>query len=343
MDPVMRFSALALVASFTVMTAAPAAAQPEEACAFFKGKTVELVVPFSAGGGFDVYGRMVAKYMGDELGAANMIVRNQPGAGGLLATNQTWNEKPDGLKIQLIAVSGMLAAELGGAQGVNFKTSGFSWIGRISGEPDVVATTPGGTIRTLDDVKKTGAEREVRIGSTGLGSPQYISAKLLEKILETRTKVVTGFSSTPEVFASLGRGELDLFASSLSTADAAEKAKTGQTIWLLGSETIPNRPDILPLEGMVDAKFGPLVRAHASAIAAGRALAGPPDLPADRLKCLREAFDRTLASEKFLAESRQLNRPVEPLPGAAVADLVKGASEGAPKEYLELLRESFAQ
>jgi len=331
-----------LMASVAVMTATSANAQ-SDACGFFKDKTVELVIPFSAGGGFDVYGRMVAKYMGPKLGAANMIVRNQPGAGGLLATNQTWTAKPDGLKIQLLAVSGMLAAELGGAAGVNFKTNGLSWIGRVSGEPDVVATTPGSAIKSFEDVKKIGAERKVRIGSTGLGSPQYISAKLLETVLETNANVITGFSGSPEVYASLGRGELDLFSSSLSAAEAAEKARTGQVIWLLGTETVPNRPDIRPVSEMIDAKFLPLVSAHASAVAAGRAIAGPPNIPDDRLKCLRDAFDSAVASEEFLAESKQLNRPVEPLSGAAVAKLVRDATEGAPKEYLELLRESFAQ
>jgi tripartite-type tricarboxylate transporter receptor subunit TctC len=336
-----RIAAL-LAVSVAVVTATSAQAQ-SAACEFFNEKTVELVIPFAAGGGFDVYGRMVAKYMGPKLGAANMIVRNQPGAGGLLATNQTWTAKPDGLKIQLLAVSGMLAAELGGAAGVNFKTNGLSWIGRVSGEPDVVATTPGGAIKSFEDARKIGAERKVRIGSTGLGSPQYISAKLLETVLETNTNVITGFSGSPEVYASLGRGELDLFSSSLSAADAAQKAQTGQIIWLLGTEAAPGRPEIRPVSEMINAKFLPLVSAHASAIAAGRALAAPPNMPEDRLTCLRDAFDGAVASEEFLTESKQLNRPVEPLSGADVAKLVKSATEGAPKEYLELLRSSFAQ
>jgi len=332
--------ALSLMASLAFV---PTAARSADGCAFFKDKTVELIIPFAAGGGFDVYGRMVAKYMGPELGAANMIVRNQPGAGGLLATNQTWTAKPEGLRIQMIAVSGMLAAELGGAAGVAFKTDGFSWIGRVSGEPDVIATGPDSPIRSLADVTAIGAQRTVRIGSTGLGSPQYVSARLLAAFLETRSEVITGFSGAPEVYASLGRGELDLFASSLSAADAAEKAKTGRMLWVFGAERDATRPDLTPLSEVVDAKFLPLIKVQAAVIAAGRALAAPPGLPEDRLTCLRDAFDRTAASDAFLNEARQLNRPVEPLPGQRVADLVKEATDAAPKEYLDLLHESFAQ
>ncbi|WP_246702900.1 tripartite tricarboxylate transporter substrate-binding protein [Starkeya sp. ORNL1] len=339
----LRTLVLSLMAPLAIVAVGPDAARAAGACDFFKGKTVELVIPFSPGGGFDVYGRMVAKFMGGELGAANMIVRNQAGAGGLLATNQTWSAKPDGLRIQLIAVSGMVAAEFGGAAGVAFKTKEFSWIGRVSGEPDVIATGPDSKIQSLADIKAIGTQRKVRIGSTGLGSPQYVSARLLATFLETNADLITGFSGAPEVYASLGRGELDLFASSLSAADAAEKAHTGRMILVFGTESVPGRPELKPLSEVVDAKFLPLIKVQADVIAAGRALAAPPKLPEDRLACLRNAFDRTMASAAFLAESRQLNRPVEPLPGQEVADLIKAAADTAPKEYLDLLHESFVQ
>ncbi|MFK8252302.1 Bug family tripartite tricarboxylate transporter substrate binding protein [Ancylobacter terrae] len=331
--------ALSLLAPLTL--AAPARAAAE--CDFFHGKTVELVIPFAPGGGFDVYGRMVAKFMGPELGAATMIVRNQPGAGGLLATNHTWTAKPDGLRIQMIAVSGMVAAEYGGAAGVAFKTNDFSWIGRITGEPDVIATGPDSTIGSLADIKAIGAQRKVRIGSTGLGSPQYISSRLLQRFVEADADVVTGFSGAPEVYASLGRGELDLFASSLSAADAATRAGTARTLWVFGTEPLAGARPLAPLSDIVDARFRPLIEVHASVIGAGRALAAPPGVPAERLQCLRDAFDRTTAGAGFLAEARQLNRPVEPLSGQKVADLVRNATDGAPKDYLDLLRESFAQ
>jgi tripartite-type tricarboxylate transporter receptor subunit TctC len=338
-----RMHGLALSMVALLAVAGPASAQSAGGCGFFKGKTVELVIPFSAGGGFDVYGRMVAKYMGDELGAAHMIVRNQPGAGGLLATNQTWSATPDGLRIQLISVSGMIAAEFGGAAGVAFNTNGFSWIGRVSGEPDVIATGPDSTIRSLADIKAIGAQGKVRIGSTGIGSPQYVGSRLLASFVEANGEVITGFSGAPEVYSSLGRGELNLFISSLSAAMSAEAARTGRILWVFSTERVPDRPDARPLSEVVDARFLPLIKVQANVVAAGRALAAPPKLPPDRLTCLRDAFDRTMASEKFLEESKKLNRPVEPLSGQKVAELIQEATIGAPKEYLAILRDSFAQ
>lgn len=326
----------------TLAVFASGAAKAAESCDFYQGKTVELIVPFSAGGGFDAYGRLVAKYMGPELGAANMIVRNQPGAGGLLATNQTAKAKPDGLKVQLMSVSGMITGELGGADGVNFKSGDFSWIGRISGEPDVIATSPASPINTLADVKKIAGERKIRIGSSGIGDIDYIEAGLLAKMLGVETDIVTGFSGSPEVYASLGRNEVDFFSSSLSAGEAAEKAATARLLWSFDTEPVPGRPEIKPLSDIVDAQFIPLIKAQAAVVAAGRALAGPPKLPEDRLKCLRDAFDRAMASPALIEESKKINRPVAPLNGQQITDLVRSVTDGAPKDYLEILSKAYA-
>lgn len=322
--------------------ALPALAQDAGSCEFFKDKTVELVVPFSPGGGFDIYGRMVAKYMGPELGAANMIVRNQPGAGGLLGTNQTWTAKPDGLRIQVMSVSGMVTAELGGADGVSFKTGEFSWIGRITGEPDIISVSPSGSIKDADDLKKIAAERKIRAGSSGVGDIDYIEGSLLNLMFDGKVDVITGFSNSSEVFSSLGRGELDLFPTSLSSAISAQKAETGRMLWVFGTKGVEGMPEIKPLSDIVDAKFLPIIKVQEAVVAAGRAIAGPPNLPDDRLKCLRDAFDRTVTSEAFLAESKQLNRPVQPLNGQEMTAVIKDAT-GAPQEYVDLLRKSFAQ
>lgn len=332
--PLMTLPALATLAC---------SAQAADSCAFYKGKTVELVVPFSAGGGYDIYGRMVAKYMGDELGAAHMIVRNQPGAGGLLATNQTWSAPPTGLRIELMPTSGMITAELGGADGVQFKSGGFSWIGRLTGEPDIVGTYPGSPLKTVDDLKRLSAERTVKIGSVGLGDMDYVEGELMGLVLGLNYNVVTGFASVPEVYSALSRGELDMSTASISAFQLAQKADAARPLWIIGNEAVAALPEAKPLGEVVDPKYRPLVKVFADVIAAGRGLAGPPGLPADRLQCLRDAFDRTVRSEGFLTDAQKLNRPVTPLGGVATAQLVDGVTNDAPKEYVDLLRKSYAK
>ncbi|KJS08907.1 MAG: hypothetical protein VR78_17120 [Hoeflea sp. BRH_c9] len=322
------------------VTAAPAMAQTAD-CSFFEGKTVELIVPFNAGGGFDSYSRMVANHMGSKLGAQNMIVRNQPGAGGLLATNQTWVASAEGLLVQMMSTSGMLTAELGGADGVSFESGGFSWIGRVSGEPDVIAVGPNNKITSVDDIRAISAERKVRIGSSGIGDIDYIEAELLTTVFDLDSNIVVGFSGAPEVYASLARGELDLFVSSHSAGQQAQSAESARIMWLFDSEADPDFPDLEPIGAYLEGDDLALVTAHGDLVAGGRALAGPPGIPAERLACLREAFDQTMEDPAFLAESEATNRPVSPIGGAELADMISGLTENAPQAYVDLLRKSY--
>ncbi|SON53880.1 Tripartite tricarboxylate transporter family receptor [Hartmannibacter diazotrophicus] len=338
---VARRAALPMLLPLAIATATPGMAQDGAACPFFKDKTVELIVPFSAGGGFDTYGRMVAKHMGTHLGAANMIVRNEPGAGGLLATNKTWTAEPDGLRIQLMSASGMMTAELGGAPGVQFKSGEFSWIGRVSGEPDVIVTSPGGPISTPDDLAKISGERKVRIGSSGVGDIDYVEATLETKVFGLNSDVITGFSGAPEVYSSLARGELDLFTSSLSAAMAAKKADSAKLLWVFGKEPLEGMPDVKPIATVVPKEYVSLVNAHSGVVAASRSLAGPPGIPADRLECLRDAFDETMASDELKAESKTLNRPVSPMSGAEIDSMIKDVMNNAPESYVDILKSSY--
>ncbi|MDQ2705311.1 MAG: tripartite tricarboxylate transporter substrate-binding protein, partial [Pseudomonadota bacterium] len=285
--------------------------------------------------------RMVAKYLAPELGAANVIVLNQPGAGGLLAANRMFQAKPDGLQIQLMNASGMLTAELGGAEGVNFKSGEFSWIGRVSGEPDVIAVGPNSDIKTVDDLKAKSAAGQVRIGSSGVGDVDYIEAQILTKIFGLNSNIITGFSSAPEVYASLGRGELDVFTSSLSAGQQAKIAELATLKWLMTTEADPDVPDIEPIAAHIDAQYLPLVKAHTALVASGRALAAPPKMDEATLKCLRDSFDRTVKNPALLEEAEKLGRPVDAIDGAEMQEIMSTLTSNPPAEYVELLKASY--
>ncbi|SLN57197.1 Bug family tripartite tricarboxylate transporter substrate binding protein [Roseisalinus antarcticus] len=320
----------------------PGAVSAQTDCSFFSGQTVELVVPFNPGGGFDAYGRLVAKYMGPILGADSMIVRNQPGAGGMLATNQTWAADPDGLMLQVMSTSGMLTAELGGAAGVGFESAEFSWIGRVSGEPDVVAVGFGSDIASPEAIQAISAERPVRIGSSGVGDIDYIEAQILTKVFDLDSNIVVGFSGAPEVYSSLARGELDLFTSSYSGARQAAAAESASILWLFDDNADPDFPDLTPIGEYLEGDNLALVKAHADLVAGGRAIAGPPGIPEDRLTCLRDAFDATVVDEAFLAESAEINRPVAPISGADLQETIVSLTGNVPQDYADLLIESYS-
>jgi len=314
----------------------------QDNCSFFSGKTVELIVPFNPGGGFDLYGRLVAAHMGSALGAENMIVRNQPGAGGLLATNQTWNLPPDGLTIQLMNVSGMLSSELGGAAGVGFETAGFSWIGRLTEDPDAISVPVDSPVQTLEDIRALAAERTLRIGSTGLGDDDYIAAQIMGIILESEVDVILGFSGAPEVYSSLARGELDMFVSSYGSANRAALAGSSRIIMLFEDGPEANFPGIPALGEFVEGEALELVTAFADVGFGSRSLAGPPGIPEDRMQCLRDAFEATMADPEFLAQTAERNLPVAPVGGAELAGVIANLMANPPEDYVALLREAFS-
>lgn len=333
--------AAALSLGATLAVAVPAAAQ-DASCKFYSGKTVELVVPYPPGTGFDAYGRLLAKYMAPELGAENMIVRNQPGAGGMLATNQVWATEPDGLTIQVISANGSILADLVNAEGVAFEIAEFSWIGRIAGDPDILLVSPPQNINTIGDVKRIAGERNLRVGSSGPGDIDYVEALLFGKMFDVKVDVITGFSTAVDIFPLLARGEVDMLPMSLSSGDAAVKSESAQIRWVVGTEEIPGRPDVRPLSEFVDEEYLPVLKVHESMVQTGRAIAGPPNIPADRLKCLRDAYDRALANQQLIDESIKINRPVAHLGGEEMLQLVKNASN-APNEYVDLVLESFGK
>lgn len=329
-------------ASVLLFSAVPNAVLAQDGCSFFEGKTVELVVPFSAGGGYDLYGRMVAAHMGEKLGADNMIVVNRPGAGGTLATNQTWTAAPDGLTIQLTNTSGMLTSELGGAPGVGYESSGFSWIGRITSEADAITVGIDNDIDTLAAIREAAAERTLRFGSTGIGADNYVGAQIITMVLGIDSEIVVGFSGAPEVFASMARGEVDFFVSSFSSASRAQDAASVRIIGLLAPDANPAHPGVDALGGLIEGDENiALVRAFSSVGFGGRSLAGPPGMDEGRLQCLRDAFDATMSDPDFLAESQERGLPVLPVGGAELAEVLGSLMANPPEAYLDLLREAY--
>jgi len=334
--------AVAGCAGLLILSAAPHAAMAQDGCAYFSGKTVELVVPFNPGGGYDLYGRMVAAHMGTQLGADNMIVINRPGAGGTLATNQTWNATPDGLTIQLTNTSGMLTSELGGAPGVGYESAGFSWIGRVTSEADAITVGVDNDINTLADVRDAAARRGLRFGSTGIGADNYVGAQIISMVLGFDTDIVVGFSGAPEVFASMARGEVDFFVSTYGSASRAQEAGSVRIIGLLAPETDPAHPDVDVLGSLIEDQDAiALVRAFSDVGFGGRALAGPPGMAEDRLQCLRDAYDATMADPAFLADTEERGLPVSPVGGAVLSEVIAGLMNDPPEAYVELLREAY--
>lgn len=287
---------------------APAQAQQPD-MSFYKGKTVRLVVGFSPGGGFDLYARMIAPYIGRALGA-NVIVENQPGAGGITATNRMMTAPPDGLQIML--VNGLAAAfgQFTGQQGVRFDLAKLEHLGTVSGNPWVWLVTDKSPWKSVADVMK---DKHTFMWSAG-GPIDGLSdgAAFTCEALRLACNIVLGYPGSNDSANAVAKGEMDmLYVVDTSAANyvSAGGIRVLATVARKRSAIFPDAPTVFEAT-QVSAEGAGLLDFHSTAENLGRILVAPPGTPVERLAALREAVRVALSDPALVAEGNRTQRPV---------------------------------
>src|SRR5688572_26143555 len=172
---------------------------------FYKGKTVTYIVATSPGGGYDLYGRLVAEFMQRYLPGSTFVVKNLPGAGHLVGTNTIYASKPDGLTIGTFN-TGLIYNQLIGLDGVKFDLTKMSWIGKAASDPRVFTVHPDLPIKTFQELQNWKGE-PINFSTAGVGSAAYVETVMLAKALNLPAKIVTGYNGTEDSLA-MRRGEV---------------------------------------------------------------------------------------------------------------------------------------
>ena len=305
----------------------------------FEGEAIDFVVPFDPGGGYDVYTRTIAPYLEECLGA-RVTVLNEPGAGSLLATNQTAQAEPDGSRIQITNTPGMLGSQIAGAEGVSFDANEFSWIGRISSPVDVVLTNPSGDLATFEDI--TGSSDSIQFVATGPGSSDYVASAVLGEAYGIPHEIATGFAGSQEATNAVVTGDADVHVMPYDTVLPVIDAGDASPVVLLAEEVPQYMPEApLIAEFMPESEAGQdLVNSLMTLTASGRAVTAPPGVPEDRLTALRDGFACAMENEELLAELESQQRPVSFLSGEEMQDLVAEVLDPTP-EFQAVLEKSF--
>lgn len=302
--------------------------------ASLKGETVTLVVGYEPGGGFDLYARMLAPKLADELGA-KVIVENKPGAGGLVATNEVWGAKPDGTTLMLVNTPGHLASSLVGADGVAYEADGFGYVGQIVSEPNVVVTSSTSGITSIENTKGK------RFAAGGPGSLEYVDALVLDELLDLDSEVVTGFSNSKEGTLAVIADNVDF--QSLSFGSQRSGIQGGDTVPLLVVGETNNAPEIEGVPNLLDvvpAEKKQLAENHSLLISSGRVVVAPPKTDPAMLELLRSAFEKVVTDETFIQDAKDSGRDVVFRSGADVQDLVEKVMN-SPQEYVDLLKKAY--
>ncbi|HET7679678.1 MAG TPA: tripartite tricarboxylate transporter substrate-binding protein [Xanthobacteraceae bacterium] len=319
----------ALVAA--AIAASPAFAQT--GADFFKGQTVTYIVATAPGGGYDLYGRMVAEYMQKYLPGSTFVVKNVPGAGHLVGTNTIYAAKPDGLTIGTFN-TGLIYNQLIGLDGVKFDLTKMSWIGKASSEPRVIVIAAQSPIKTFDDLRKQ--KEPVNFATAGIGSAAYVETLMLTNLLKLPIKIQTGYSGNDDQLA-MRRGEIVGTVSSRSTVEQFMQNGYARYIAQIGGK----EKDFPQLHDLVTEKdaLGLIKLIHAQGDIQ-RWTAGPPGIPQDRLDALRTAFRKAMEDPELQQRAIKAGRPLDPAYGDDVLNMIKEALNQSP-ETISMLKQAL--
>jgi hypothetical protein len=327
-----------LFAASPVAASLPAHADgPDEV---FKGKTVTLVVGYSAGGGFDLYARGFAKFARNHLaGASSLVVQNMPGAGSLTATNYIANIAPKDGTVFALARAPVMEL-LAGTPSSAFDPLKLTWIGNGSTDLTVCGIMNNPAVRTMADAQAV----PFTLAGLGPGSDEDMFTKVMNALFHTKARLVNGYPAGAEAMLAVERGEVDgrcgWSYSSLTTAKpewiASHRVKFLVALSIERSPKLPDTPSIMEL-ATTDRQRQIMGLVLGSQVL-GRPFFAPPGLPADRAKALRAAFEKTMTDPGFLADRKALNEDVNPTSAEDVEALLRKSFSTPP----ELVNETKA-
>jgi len=310
----------------------PVSLHAQSAASFYKGKVVNFVVGFSAGGGVDVSSRLLANPMG-KLANCTFVVRNMPGAGGILGLNHVYTADPDGLTVMIAPLGLTEVAQLLKSPGMKYDCRRFNWLGRFNTEPQVLITGINSPFKSLDDLRKAKT-----VFSTGAEPTARASLAILitaEALGLDNMKVIYGYPGSAEQILALIRGEADLYSPSLGTY--LRQKKELRPLLVIDRKRVSDIPDVPALgELSIKKESKDLVEAFLSIWEIGLSVITSPGVPAERVKFLREIFAKSMQDKELIARADKLDVSLNPLPGDQVEKLVKNAM-GLSQEDLKKL------
>lgn len=314
---------------------------------FYEDKTIKLVIGFSAGGISDLWGRALSRAMSQNIpGKPQIILQNMPGAGSLTAANYVYSvAKPDGLTLGFFT-PGLFFNQLIGSKEVMFDWAKFAWIGSPEQTQRIIYIRSDSPIKTVDDLRSTADGP--RCGATALGTVGHYFPRLIEEALGVKFNLVLGYPGAAEIDLAIQKNEVQCRAGSLEGYFGSEPskswAKSGFTRVLItgGAKRDPRIADVATLHELMDKRKAPdITRRLATVLLSpdniGRPLATSPGVPAERVKLLREAFNKALTDAEFLAEAKRRGWEIERVTGEELEAIGKKVM-AQPADVIERMK-----
>lgn len=308
---------------------------------FYKGKTIRIVVGSTPGGFYDRWARLLARYMGKYTpGNPEIIVQNMPGASSVIATNYVYNvAKGDGLTVAM-PLNSVYTDQLVGRKEVQFDLRKFHWIGSPAIESVIFYMRADAAYKSIADIIK--AKEAPKCGSTGTASSDYIMSKMLEETIGAKFNTVLGYPGGSEIDVAVEKGEVICRAHSMSAHfgrepfDTWHKKNFDRHIVQSSRKRDPRALDAPTIYELFDEYKTPansrrVAQLMVAAGEFGRPMLATPGTPPERVKILREAYQKVLKDPEVLAEAKKGRMDVEATSGEELQALAKEILDSPPE------------
>jgi len=320
-----KLSLLAMALILSCATASVASADD-----YYKGKTIRIVVGFSAGGGFDTYARVIGRHMGKHIpGQPAMVVENMTGAGSLIAANHIYKvAKPDGLSIGHF-IGGLFLGQVLGQKGIEFDARKFEFIGAPITDHVVCAMTKASGITSVE--KWMASKTPVKMGGIAPGTSTPDNAtRIFKAALGLPIQLVTGYKGTADVRLAAENGEISGGCWGWDSVSVTwrKALDAGDVVVVLQANRkthpdLPKVPQAIKLAKTEEGRKMIDVGIHSDSDIV-RTYTLPPGTPKDRVQVLRKAFDDTLRDPEFLADAKKSRLNVDPVTPEAIEKDISG-------------------
>jgi tripartite-type tricarboxylate transporter receptor subunit TctC len=321
-------------AAAALLVLLPATGQAQSPAEFYKGKNVDLMIGYSVGGGYDVYARIVARHMGKHIpGNPTIVPKNMEGAGSLRLVNWLYNVAPKDGSVFATIGRGTAFNPILGIPGAQFEGPKFTWIGSANDEVSVCAAWHTSGVIKVDDLMA----KEIAVGGTGASDDTVQFPKVLNGVLGTKLKIVSGYPGGNDAVLAMERGEVHgrcgwSWSSVMATHKNWYDEKKINILLQLALEKHPDLPNVPLVTDLAKTdEQRRILRLIFARQVMGRPFVAPPGIPQDRAEALRKAFMDTMKDKEFLAEAEKAGLEITPVSGEKIQELVKEVYDTPPE------------
>jgi tripartite-type tricarboxylate transporter receptor subunit TctC len=320
---------------------------------FYQGKTIRVIVGTPPGNLYDLWARLIVSHMGKHIpGNPDFIVQNMPGAGHVVAVNYLYtNVKPDGLTIIGSVIPSLYLNQVIGRPEIKFDWAKFGWIGSPARGASLMYMRADSPYKTIEDIRA--AKESPKCGATGVTGPDSYLPKLMQETVGAKFSIVTGYPGGTDIDLGVERGEIQCRAFTIEAFFGREpyhtwrKKKFVHNIFQTSRKRDARLPDTPTVFELMDQYKTPesgrrLATVLLGADGMGRPMFGPPGLPADRLKILRDAYAKTMNDEQLRAEVKKRNYEFNPVVGEDLQALSKELVS-QPPEVIDRLKKVLSK